>query len=62
VPLDPPFEEKFAFITKTNGVLSPATRQFMVLAHRHIAALQDSASSWRAEYERTKTPSEEGRS
>lgn len=52
VPLDPPFEERFAFVTKVNGVLSPATRQFMVLAHRHIAALQDNASSWRAEYER----------
>jgi DNA-binding transcriptional LysR family regulator len=52
VPLDPPFEEKFAFVTKTHGVLSPATQQFMALAHRHIAALQDSASTWRAEYER----------
>lgn len=50
VPLDPPFEEKFAFVTKTNGVLSPATRQFMVLANRHIAALQETASSWRNEY------------
>jgi DNA-binding transcriptional LysR family regulator len=51
VPLDPPFEEKFAFVTKTNGVLSSATRQFMVLANRHISALQDTASKWRAEYE-----------
>jgi hypothetical protein len=37
VPRDPPFEERFAFGTKVNGVLSPATRQFMVLAHRGVA-------------------------
>lgn len=49
VPLEPVFEERFAFVTKTNGVLSPATRQFMVMAHRHIAALQESASRWRGE-------------
>ena len=52
VPLDPPFDEKFAFITKTNGDLSPATKQFMVLATRHIGALQETASAWRAEYTR----------
>lgn len=50
VPLDPPFEEEFAFVTKVGGVLSPATKQFMVLAHRHIAALQETASAWRDEY------------
>lgn len=50
VSLDPPFEEQFAFVTKVNGVLSPATKQFMVLAHRHIAALQETASAWRQEY------------
>ena len=54
VPLDPPFEEKFAFVTKTHGVLSPATRQFMLVAHRHIAALQATASAWRADYERSR--------
>jgi DNA-binding transcriptional LysR family regulator len=58
VALDPPFEEKFAFVTKVNGVLSPATKQFMVLAHRHIAALQDTASAWRDEYRQSR-PSDE---
>ena len=47
-PLDPVFEEQFAFVTKTGGGLSPATRQFMLLAHRHISALQELASKWRA--------------
>lgn len=51
-PLDPPFDERFAFVTNANGVLSPATRQFMVLAHRHIAALQQTAAAWRAETHR----------
>lgn len=49
-PLDPTFEEKFAFVTKVDGVLSPATRQLMVLANRHLSALQESASAWRKEY------------
>jgi len=51
-PLDPPFDEKFAFVTNANRVLSPATRQFMLLAHRHIAALQQTAAEWRADYSR----------
>ncbi len=59
VPLDPPFEEKFAFVTKVNGVLSPATKQFMVLAHRHIAALQESASAWRDEYAQARSTREQ---
>ncbi len=42
-PLDPPFAERFAFITRAHGVLSPATRIFMELAHRHIHALQRTA-------------------
>ncbi|MFP3459623.1 LysR family transcriptional regulator [Arthrobacter globiformis] len=41
VPLEPAFHEHFAFITRLNGALSPATREFMKLAHRHITALQD---------------------
>lgn len=43
VALDPPFVEEFAFITRRNGVLSPATRIFMALARRHITALQRTA-------------------
>lgn len=61
VALDPPFEEKFAFVTKVNGVLSPATKQFMVLAHRHIAALQDTASAWRDEYRQSRPSDERSR-
>lgn len=61
VALDPPFEEKFAFVTKVNGVLSPATKQFMVLAHRHIAALQDTASAWRDEYRQSRQSDERSR-
>jgi DNA-binding transcriptional LysR family regulator len=45
VPLDPPVVERFAFITRTNGVLSPATRIFMDLAHLHIRALQRTADA-----------------
>ncbi|MFJ4171161.1 LysR family transcriptional regulator [Paenarthrobacter sp. NPDC089714] len=41
VRLDPPFHEHFAFITRVNGSLSPATREFIKHAHRHIAVLQD---------------------
>ena len=39
VSLDPPVEEHFAFITRANGALSPATRAFMALAAQHIEAL-----------------------
>ncbi|MFC9555713.1 LysR family transcriptional regulator [Rhodococcus sp. NPDC056960] len=46
VALDPPYEERFAFITHAGGGLSPATRQFMSLAHRHITALQSLAATW----------------
>ena len=41
VSLDPAFHEHFAFITRVNGSLSPATREFTKYAHRHIALLQD---------------------
>jgi len=47
-PLEPVMEERFAFLTRTGGTLSPATRAFMDLAHRHITALQARADSWRA--------------
>lgn len=49
-PLQPPFEEHFAFVTGINGTLSPATRQFMILAGRHISTLQERASTWQTEY------------
>ncbi|CCH76835.1 Transcriptional regulator, LysR family [Nostocoides japonicum T1-X7] len=48
--LDPPFEERFAFVTRAGGGLSPATRQFMVLARRHISALQEDALRARAKH------------
>lgn len=38
--LDPPIEEHFAFITRTKGALSPATKAFMEMARKHITALQ----------------------
>jgi DNA-binding transcriptional LysR family regulator len=44
-PLDPPFVERFAFITRTHSPLSPATRIFMNLAHIHIQALQRAADA-----------------
>jgi DNA-binding transcriptional LysR family regulator len=40
VPLDPPYVEQFAFITRASRVLSPATRAFMLAARPHIADLQ----------------------
>jgi DNA-binding transcriptional LysR family regulator len=40
VSLDPPYPERYAFISRAAGGLSPATRRFMSLAHRHLAALQ----------------------
>ncbi len=52
-PLDPPFMEQFAFITRANGTLSPATREFMALAYRHISALQFRATAWREEFEQS---------
>jgi DNA-binding transcriptional LysR family regulator len=46
-PLEPVLEERFAFVTRSGGSLSPATREFMTLARRHISALQASADTWR---------------
>lgn len=39
-PLDPPYAEHFAFVTRQSGSLSPATAAFMALAEQHIRALQ----------------------
>lgn len=44
VPLHPPFEEHFAFVTRAGGGLSPATKMFMNLAHKHLARLQRRAN------------------
>ncbi len=38
-PFDPPIYETFAFITRRNAHLSPATRAFMALAERRLQAL-----------------------
>ena len=38
-PFDPPIYETFAFITRRNAHLSPATRAFMKLAERRVQAL-----------------------
>ncbi len=45
-PLDPPYKERFAFITRASGGLSPSTRRFMKLAHRHITNLQRQDPNW----------------
>ena len=39
VPFDPPLYDTFAFITRRNAHLSPATRAFMDLAEKRVAAL-----------------------
>jgi LysR family cyn operon transcriptional activator len=39
VAFDPPLYETFAFITRRNAHLSPATRAFMALAERRVQAL-----------------------
>lgn len=38
--LDPPYQETFAFVTRRNTPLAPATRKFMELARKHLSALQ----------------------
>jgi DNA-binding transcriptional LysR family regulator len=40
VAFDPPLFETFAFITRRNAHLSPATRAFMEIAERRVQALQ----------------------
>jgi DNA-binding transcriptional LysR family regulator len=39
-PFDPPLYHNFAFITRRNAHLSPATREFVRLAERRVEALQ----------------------
>jgi LysR family transcriptional regulator, cyn operon transcriptional activator len=41
VPLDPPLHEAFAFISRRNARLSPATRALMALAEQHLARRSD---------------------
>ncbi|MBP1326828.1 DNA-binding transcriptional LysR family regulator [Leucobacter exalbidus] len=38
-PLDPPHYERYAFITKKGGAISPATAEFMRIAHRLMQRL-----------------------
>jgi DNA-binding transcriptional LysR family regulator len=40
VPFDPPLYDTFAFITRRNAHLSPATREFMRLAEKRVQALR----------------------
>jgi DNA-binding transcriptional LysR family regulator len=40
VPFDPPLYDTFAFITRRNAHLSPATREFMRLAEKRVEALR----------------------
>jgi DNA-binding transcriptional LysR family regulator len=40
VPFDPPLYDAFAFITRRNAHLSPATREFIRLAEKRVQALQ----------------------
>jgi DNA-binding transcriptional LysR family regulator len=40
VRFEPPLYDTFAFITRRNGHLSPATREFMRLAEKRVQALQ----------------------
>jgi LysR family cyn operon transcriptional activator len=40
VPLDPPLYDTFAFVTRRNAHLSPATRAFMELAEKHVERLR----------------------
>jgi DNA-binding transcriptional LysR family regulator len=40
VPFEPPLYERFAFITRRNAQLSPATREFMRLAEERVERLR----------------------
>ena len=40
VPFEPPLYERFAFITRRNAELSPATREFMRLAEQRVERLR----------------------
>jgi DNA-binding transcriptional LysR family regulator len=43
VPLDPPIVEHYAFVTRRNGAISPATEHFMRLAHRILQRIASEA-------------------
>ncbi len=40
VPFDPPMYEMFAFVTRRNAHLSPATREFMAVAERRVTSMR----------------------
>jgi DNA-binding transcriptional LysR family regulator len=42
-PLSPAVEEHYAFVTRRSGAISPATAEFMKLAHRLLVRLQNSS-------------------
>ncbi|GAB3062332.1 LysR family transcriptional regulator [Sediminivirga luteola] len=44
-PLDPPLYEHYAFITRKDGAISPATKAFMDLAHRLLSELARAPAS-----------------
>ncbi|ODU77617.1 MAG: LysR family transcriptional regulator [Microbacterium sp. SCN 71-21] len=44
-PLDPPVVEHYAFVTRRSGAISPATREFMRLAQRILARVEQTAPS-----------------
>jgi hypothetical protein len=56
VSLDPRYQERFAFISRASGGMSPATKRFMELAGRHMAALRERAASWNATQPEHGTP------
>jgi LysR family transcriptional regulator, cyn operon transcriptional activator len=40
VPFEPPLYDTFAFVTRANVHLSPATRVFLDLAEKHLEAMR----------------------
>ncbi|HEY5853370.1 MAG TPA: LysR family transcriptional regulator [Aldersonia sp.] len=48
-PLEPRYEERFAFISRRGWGMSPATKRFVELAARHMAELRPKSSTWRAD-------------
>ncbi len=40
VSFDPPLYETFAFVTRRNAHLSPATRAFIAVAEKRVAAMR----------------------
>ena len=45
VSFDPPLYENFAFVTRRNAHLSPATREFMAVARKRVAAMAKRAAA-----------------